>query len=268
MPVRAKTLLFLASASLFACGGENRAAARRDLDRMQEQVRQLQLEAGRNETRIRALERQMDLLARRQAVEPAKLPPAAEPSSPRIPVDLEVVRLAPAAEREEEGDSFAFIALAPDASPSSGRPGADGAPALPTRVDLKSVLPDDDGYERGLRALEAGRAEEGIETLERFLAANPTDPRADNALLALGEAWLVRQMPGRALSAFQRVVTEYPAGDAVSEALLRYGETCISLGRIPAARAAFARLVDQFPDSPATARARGRLPDLEEGEIR
>lgn len=219
--------------------------------------------------------------------------PAARPALGSMP-DLAVVRLVPEAAPDEE-DSFVFIAdggPGPSRAATSGKlqsrtGGPEAAPALPVRVDLagpEAATPpqsagmaslrssdsaaqgmradpsgpagsDPAAYRQGIAALEAGEAARAIELLESFVTLSPKDPRADNAILAVGDAWLALEMPGNALRAFERVVRDFPAGDVVPEALLRYGETCRILGREAAAQAAFQRLVRNHPASIAATRA-------------
>jgi len=117
----------------------------------------------------------------------------------------------------------------------------------------------DEAYRSGVEALEAGDPARAVGLLEGFVKEKPRHRSADNAVLALGEAWLALNKPGNALQAFERVVREYPAGDVVPEALLRYGETCVKLGRNDAAQAAFQRLVEDHPTSAAARRAQVHL---------
>lgn len=263
----ATTSLLLASLGLVACGGNH--VAQRDMDRMREQLAQLRGEVDEGAARVHTLERQLDrLVAKLESQE-------AGASSWVLPGDLRVVRVEPQtpsmADSSEEEDSFAYIALAPaqpTAPPPSGARGlgSEAAPPLPTAVELAAPRLEDGAYEEGVRRFAEGKVQEAIASFESFLQRSPDDPRADNATLALGEAWLSLGMPGRALEAFEAVVTRYPAGDAVPLALLRHGETSLALGRRATARAAFQRLIERFPRSPAAVQARGRLGLLDQGE--
>lgn len=260
---RTLTLLLFASL-LCGCAGE-RAASRRELDRLSDEVRRLQLEAARSESRIAALERQIDLLARK-----GERGARAETSAGfALPEDLAVVRVEPrsrSAVEEQEEDSFAFVSIGPAPAPAPApRLGADVAPPLPTTTPLREPSRAKAAYQRAKGLLDEGKLEEGIRELQAFLEANPHDAHADDALLALGEAWLLRGLPNRALEAFERVVTEYPAGDAVPMALLRYGDTSLSLGKRAAARAAYRRLIEAFPESRPSALARSKI-SLLDGE--
>lgn len=252
---RSLFLLFLASL-LWGCAGDR--ASRREVERLSEEVRRLRLEAAGHESRIAALERQIDRLARREEGRNG----TESATAFQLPEDLTVVRIEPRsmpayAEPEEE-DSYAFIAVGSDEPPAPRSLGADAAPPLPTSTPIRDPLSARD-LERAKELLAAGRLEEGIRELQAFVAQNPRDPHADDALLALGEAWLLRGLPNRALEAFERVVTEYPGGDAVPMALLRYGDTSLSLGKRAAARAAYQRLIEAFPGSRPAALARSKL---------
>lgn len=263
-------LLPLLATLLAGCAGE-RAASRREVDRLHEELRELQLEVARGESRLRALERQMDLVSRRSGAEGGT-----RASAYVLPEELEVVRLEPRpqAPREPDGeeDAYAFISLGRDEAPPgrSEAPargaGADRAPPLPTETDLRDRGAAVADYEAARALLVAGKLEAGTERLQAFLEAHPHDVLADNALLSLGEAWLLRGAPGRALEAFEGVFTRFPAGDAVPKALLRYGDTSLSLRKPEQARTAFERLIETYPGSDAAALARSKLPLLEDGE--
>lgn len=261
-------LLFLAIL-LGGCAGE-KAASRRDLDRMHEELRQLQLAVAGSESRLRALERQMDLLARREAVGGG-----ARASAYVLPEELEVVRLAPPPEapapvlEEDDEDSYAFISIGGGSFEQEAprrAAGADRAPPLPTHTQLREDPAIRKDFEEAQALLEAGKLDEGIAKLQAFLGDHPRDLLADNALLALGEAWLLKGAPKRALEAFEGVLRTYPAGDAVPMALLRQGDALLALGDRRRARAAFARLIEEFPGSRPSALARAKLPLLEDGE--
>jgi len=260
------TGLFLALL-LAGCAGE-KAASKRDLDRLHEELRQLQLAVARSESRLSALERQMALLAQRETVEGGS-----RASAYVLPEELEVVRLAPAAPEppavvEEDEDSYAFISIGGGDfdQPAPRALGADRAPPLPTHTPLREDLGHQREFEAAQALLDAGRLDEGIARLEAFLAAHPRDLFADNALLALGEAWLSRGDARRALEAFEGVIARYPAGDAVPMALLRQGDAHLALGDRRRARAAFQRLLDEFPGSRPSAIARTKLPLLDDGD--
>ena len=60
---------------------------------------------------------------------------------------------------------------------------------------------------RGLLAIESGRMDEGIEWIERSLRCNPNQPAAHSNI---GNAWLSRQQPLRALASFDRALQLKP----------------------------------------------------------
>lgn len=237
-----------------------------ELRALREEVAALRAEREQDERKIRALEA---LLATAPA--PPSEPVVVQDARVLTLPQLETIRLVPPEkdglhEADAEEDSFIFIA---DGGPGPSRSGAK-APATPRRrtggpgaapalpVDVELADPDEPAgarFDEGIAALEAGEAGRAIEVLEAFVRASPRDPRADNAVLAIGDAWLALDRPGNALQSFERVVRDYPAGDVVPEALLRYGETCRNLGREAAARAAFERLVRDHPASIAATRA-------------
>lgn len=236
-----------------------------ELRALRDEVRALRAERDLDKRKIRALEA---LVATVPVASPEQV--VAQDAKLSTLPQLETIRLVPpspvASDEDEEDDSYVFIADG-GSGPSSPRTtaravpgrrtgGPDAAPALPVNVELADPdRPDRSFFDEGIAALEAGEASLAIELLEAFIRSAPRDPRADNAVLAIGDAWLVLERPGNALQSFERVVREYPAGDVVPEALLRYGETCRNLGRESAARAAFERLVRDHPASIAATRA-------------
>lgn len=273
-----------AAAALFGCAHAPPAATSQEVGYLREEVRRLRTDREQDRRAIRALEAQLGILSRKAAEEAEEASPSGAPKAAFSIPTLAVVRLEPTAssepepEPEAEEDSYVFIADGGDGGPRPSSPrrgGPDAAPPLPTRVDLRTsaaptpapadelVLAPEEApppeFERGLAALRDGDAQGAIELLEGFVSGAPRHSSADNAVLALGEAWLVLGKPGNALQAFERVVREYPAGDVVPEALLRYGETCLEQGRVAAGEAAFQRLVEGYPNSPAAGRAQVHL---------
>lgn len=270
----------LAAGGISACAHGSSAQDRdADLEALRAEVRTLRRDRDRHQQRIEALEAQVEALARKNRSGETDAPAA---GLPQPPGELVTVRLEPSAPRAQargsrpatpparEDDSFVFIIDhrdEPVATPSrqvrkAPRGGVDRAPPLPTDVPIREPESVRDGYADGIAALEAGDAVAAARHLERFLETSPRDGRADNAGLALGEALLRQNLPGRALQVWERVIREYPAGDAVPEALLRYGEVCREQGREAAARAAFRRLVDNHPGTRAAARAEAWLAEM------
>lgn len=272
MTHRTLALVATAAAALSACahGGDVSGA---EVASLREQVRALRADREQDQRRIEALEVQLSAFARRQQEPPrAAATPAPAPQMP-------VVRLAPTpapapAPAEEEDDSFVFIVdrgggdevSAPASRPTrqarravGGAIGVDAAPPVAVDIDLREPTEGPDAFDAGMAALAVGDLPTAAKQLERFLAENPADRRADNAGLALGDVLRQQQQPGRALQVWERVATDYPAGDAVPDALLRYGETCRSLGRHAAADAAFRRLASDWSGTDAGSRAAAYL---------
>ena len=272
MKASTPVLSAFAAALLVGCAHGN-AATEKELSRLRGQVQRLQQSRDEDRRRLEAMEAQLAAMVRRQQEQKQQ-----ERTEAPVPQPLSGVRIEPApvgAPPVEEGeDSFIFIVdrgggeETPTSRPSrharrglpvASGPGVDKAPPLPTAIEIKE--PDapapsgPDAFDDGVAALAANDPAAAVTHLERFLASAPRDRRADNAGLALGEAFALQQMPGRALQAWERVATDYTAGDAVPDALLRYGETCRTLGRGAAAQAAFERLVRDYPGTEAAARA-------------
>ncbi|AKU91040.1 TPR repeat containing exported protein [Vulgatibacter incomptus] len=235
---------------------------------MRDELGRMRAEREQDRRKVRALEAQVASLARRLEAPETARPEPGRDQAVSLPTGLHVVRLEPTTAPEDDEDSYAYIVDGGSPGRKAQRPsartgGPDAAPPLPLSIELADP-PEIPGaktasggdFDEGIAALRAGQPARAIELLERFVGGAPLDSRSDDAVLAVGDAWLLLGKPGNALKAFERVATDYPAGNAVPDALLRYGETCLSLGRDVAARAAFKRLVEDHPESPAAIRAK------------
>jgi tol-pal system protein YbgF len=204
-----------------------------------------------------SVEAPTDLLRQRSSPPPPapvrrRPPPAVERSGPggdlgvsraRIPKVGEVTRSHPPAQAREP---------APELAP---RPRAAAA-----RTGSKVVAE----YQRLVAALRAGRHDEAIAGLRRFVARHGKTAYADNAQYWLGEAYYDRKDFARAQREFERVAERFPGGNKVPDALLKAGYCRVALGEIGAAREVLGRLLEEFPGSAPAALARRKLAELGE----
>jgi len=140
-----------------------------------------------------------------------------------------------------------------------------GVPAIPLRpVEVEgaahpSVTPDPrprrdaagEAYRAALQAFTERRLSDAVSGFERFVAAHPDHPYADNALYWRAEIDFTRRDYSGALARFSRLIERYPRGNKVPDALLRIGLCYERTGRRAQARRVFSRLRRQYPDTVA-----------------
>lgn len=114
-------------------------------------------------------------------------------------------------------------------------------------------------YQAAFNLLKDGKYDEAATALSDFVARNPQDELAPNALYWLGEAHYVRRDYPAALAAFESLLRDYPGTRKAPDALLKAGYSQQELKRLGAARALLMRVVEEYPDTQAAADARARL---------
>jgi len=238
--------------ALAGCAGGG-DAARRDIEALKGEVRQLQAENAELSRRVDSLQTQLELAhAARAARAPAPREDAEK--APVIPPDLAVVRVAPPAH-------------------AAARPAK--APPVPTAVAIAD--PDPARMEalgrHGNRDLAAeadaeikkARAQLGSKkarSLEEFVEHYPRHPEADNALVEAAAVWAEAGLETQACELARRAADDYPAGDALPEAIERLAWCEQHRGAREAERRLLERLVNDFPRTPAAQRAGTRLATL------
>ncbi len=134
---------------------------------------------------------------------------------------------------------------------------ASDVPAIPSSpVTVLSGAPTETDhvaaeYQSALRLLSARDLAGALSALERFAAAHPEHPYADNAHYFRGEIFYAQRDYRSAIAELELLVSRYPTGGRVADALLRIGTCWERLG--DAARAAhyFERVRTEHPDSAA-----------------
>ena len=106
-------------------------------------------------------------------------------------------------------------------------------------------------YRAALALVRDRQLDEALPALERFVAAHPDHPYADNALYWRGEVFFLRHQFPQALREYTRLLSTYPDGNKVADALLRSGICHLRMGDAARARASFRRLRESFPQSVA-----------------
>ncbi|NOY90864.1 MAG: tol-pal system protein YbgF [Deltaproteobacteria bacterium] len=132
------------------------------------------------------------------------------------------------------------------------------APPTVPSPDSPRASPDDAAvreYREALAMVRDRRLDQALPALERFVAAHPNHPYADNALYWRGEVFFMRHQFPQALREYARVLSTYPRGNKVADALLRTGLCHLRMGDAARARASFRRLRESYPQSVAARRA-------------
>jgi TolA-binding protein len=236
---------------LSGCAGGGRDAARRDIEALQADVRQLRQDNAELARRVDSLQTQLAVSsAARQAR--AQEPQEGAERAPVIPPDLAVVHVSP-----------------PAATP---RPRT--APPVPTAVPIREPDPARvqalSRHGRDLAAeadaeLKKARAAPGTKrarALEEFVERYPRHPEADNALVEAAGVWADASLESQACELAERVARDYPAGDALPDAIERLAWCEQHRGARQAEQRLLERLVQEFPRSPAAQRAGPRLATL------
>jgi TolA-binding protein len=240
-----------ALALLAGCAGGG-DAARRDIEALRAEVRQLHQENADLAHRVETLTAQVELTSARLSRGPAT--PAAKDESDKqtvIPPDLAVVRVAPPASGARAGRT-------PPPVPTSvpiGEPDQAQLDALSRRGgrDLATEA------EAELRRARAGAGNQRARALVEFVSRYPRHPEADNALVEAAAAYADAGIETESCGLARRAVADYPAGDALPDALERLAWCEGRVGARDAERRLLERLVHEFPKTPAAQRAGTRL---------
>jgi len=124
------------------------------------------------------------------------------------------------------------------------------AEALRRLGDLNLESSESERIERELITNEGLRATEAIHLYSALLAAYPKYQRNDAVLYQLARAYELDGQADKALSALDRLVTNYPNSRYIDEAQFRRGEILFAAKSYPAAQAAYDAVVKIGPSSP------------------
>jgi tol-pal system protein YbgF len=141
----------------------------------------------------------------------------------------------------------------------SGAPGS--LPAAPP-VGSASSAGEQATYDAAFTALKASDYPKAIAGFRTFVATYPTSPLASNAQYWLGEAHYVNREYQNAITAFQRVTTEWPESRKAPDALVKIGFTQAALNRNGDARITLEDVVRRYPGTEAAQLAAERLKRL------
>lgn len=117
-------------------------------------------------------------------------------------------------------------------------------------------------YDAAFNALKGADYAKAIAGFKGLVSAYPGSPLASNAQYWLGEAYYVTRDYPNAITAFQKVTTDWPDSRKVPDALVKIGFTQAALNKNGDARITLADVVRRFPGSEAAQLAADRLKRL------
>jgi tol-pal system protein YbgF len=163
--------------------------------------------------------------------------------------------------RRQQRDLYADLDRRMKNLESHGAAGAGAGAAGAGAGDAGSAPPSDDkdAYQNAFALLKDSQYDRAIAAFQKFLAAFPDSPLADNAQYWLGEAYYVNKSFTDAQTAFQRVIDKYPQSRKRPDALLKIGYCQYELKQWDLAKRTLSIAATQFPDTPAGHLAQQRL---------
>jgi tol-pal system protein YbgF len=136
-----------------------------------------------------------------------------------------------------------------------------GVPASPPPIGASSAG-EQASYDAAFTALKASDYPKAIAGFRNFVATYPTSPLASNAQYWLGEAHYVSREYQNAITAFQRVTTDWPESRKAPDALVKIGFTQAALNRNGDARITLEDVVRRYPGTEAAQLAAERIKRL------
>jgi tol-pal system protein YbgF len=110
-------------------------------------------------------------------------------------------------------------------------------------------------YRRALSKYKNADYKDAALLFESFVTQFPTHELADNSRYWEGECMYAVKDFSKAITAFQRVVSDYPEGSKVPDAMLKTGYSYLSLGDRENARIHLKKVVKNYPFSPSGTKA-------------
>jgi tol-pal system protein YbgF len=114
-------------------------------------------------------------------------------------------------------------------------------------------------YETSWGDYTAGNYTLAIQGFESYLRSFPKGPRAHEAQLYIGESFAWEKKDMDAVTAYDRVITNYPGSTSVPTAYYKRGLAFERLGEAARARESYEAVIKQFPDSQQATLAKARL---------
>lgn len=134
--------------------------------------------------------------------------------------------------------------------------------AMKTAAAAKPAVDKDALYASAMSKIAGLAAAEARADLRRFVQMAPGDPRADDALLAIGDSLVRDKQYEQAMPEYQRLIDAYPTSDLVDDAMFNAGAAAQSNKWCTDARAYYGALVQKFATSPRAKDAKARIETL------
>jgi TolA-binding protein len=147
-----------------------------------------------------------------------------------------------------------------DVSDPSSTPGT--APAAPAPAAPSVGQSPQKMYDSANSDYMAGQYELSIIGFQEFIKSFPKSEMADDAQVAICNAYLQDHKDQQAVDACDLAIRNYPNGNAISAAYYRKGLALSNLKNVPGAREAWEAVVRMFPDSAEAGLARQGLERL------
>ena len=164
--------------------------------------------------------------------------PGSDPIDPGAPLDLSTGR--PRA-------STATI----DSTAAPANTGAHGPLSPPGTVNSGLLNTPKGEFDLAMANLKQGSYEDAEKGFAGFLAKNPKDKLASDAIYYLGESYYLRDRRREAAEQFLKVSTQYANSSRAPQALLRLGQALSALGAKEQACATFSEIPRKYPNAPA-----------------
>lgn len=166
-------------------------------------------------------------------------------------------------ESEDEPEQASSVAPAASASNDEAE---DMASAESAPASAGTALASDDeaqeAYDAAFDALRAGDFVKSSRSFRHFTEQYPHDKLTPNAWYWLGESYYITQNYKQALTAFDKVLTQFPDSPKASGALLKKGYSQYAMKDTDKAEATLRAVMKRYPDSSAARLAKQRLEDI------
>jgi tol-pal system protein YbgF len=161
------------------------------------------------------------------------------------------------------GGSPAPATATPTSSLAPVRPVGSGAGAPPATSAIPAGAPSADTlYSNGLRDITSGKYDLASSEFQDYLKYYSDTDLASNAQFYLGEISYKQKQYDAAVSAYDKVLTNYPKSFKLSPARLRKGMALLELGQKTAGIHELREVVKRYPGSDEDRLARAKLKEL------
>jgi tol-pal system protein YbgF len=143
-----------------------------------------------------------------------------------------------------------------------GSVGSGSVGSVPVAPPVAATGGEQASYDAAFTALKASDYPKAIAGFRNFVSTYPSSPLASNAQYWLGEAHYVNREYQNAITAFQRVTTDWPDSRKAPDALVKIGFTQAALNRNGDARITLEDVVRRYPGTEAAQLAADRLKRL------